>query len=568
MEKYIRKLLEKQLRENPIQILYDPYGFTYTLRLIILFLLVIIILSINLQLYLLNKLDILSQTFSFIIIISITFFFYYKGAIISNVIFFVLEFLFYIYPLEINKDLFSTFIFNNSKFIIKYMIYFTLSFSLSYFFKIFDYQTKILSELHILDPILYLPSERYFYSYLNKQKLLFKNLNKYIILLEIENYYKIQTIYGNDFLEKYLNIIKQKITKYFTNTFELIFYCENGIFGFVYDSLNSIHNLEIYFQEQFDKILNTKFEIYNIPIYTQYNFIIINYPTHSDDPLKIIQKAKIFFLYIKEKKSKSIIYNESIEKTYLSNLELTNSLKIALDKNILQLYFQPIIDIKQNKIHSVETLLRWFHNKQSISPMVFIPIAEETELIHDITIYIINHLEEYIDFFINHNIGIQINLSSKDLYNSKVLKVLENFKTKNMYLEITENSLISDYNTIEKNINHLKKLGYRLCLDDFGTGFSSLMYLYQLSIDILKIDKLFIKDFTKSEYKKAIVKATTDICKNLNIHIIAEGIEDKETFRQLKNLNINLLQGYYFSKPLPFKKIKNYILKKEYLKQL
>ncbi|GIX41554.1 MAG: hypothetical protein KatS3mg129_1287 [Leptospiraceae bacterium] len=200
--------------------------------------------------------------------------------------------------------------------------------------------------------------------------------------------------------------------------------------------------------------------------------------------------------------------------------------------------------------------------------MVFIPIAEETELIHEITLYVFYKLQEFINFFDKHQISIHINLSTKDLYHNKIIQYLEVNNYKNLFLEITENSLINDFNSIIKNIKRLKRYNYKFCLDDFGTGFSSLMYLQELPIDLLKIDKLFIKDLTTSIYKQSIIKATLEICNNLNIGVIAEGIEDKKSKEFLENLNIFNMQGFYFAKPMPFKKIQNYILSKEYLEKL
>ncbi|GIX41555.1 MAG: hypothetical protein KatS3mg129_1288 [Leptospiraceae bacterium] len=185
MEEYLKKLLEKQIKENPINIFYDAYGFTYSLRLIILLLMIVLIISFNLFISFFDKLDFITQSFTFIIILIGAFFYFYKGTFITTFFIIVSELLYYYFSNHTSQN---SYLFYFSLYGIKIIFYLFIGLFLSYFFKIFEYQTKILADIHILDPVLYLPSEKYFYCYLNKQKLLYKNIKKNILLLEIENY--------------------------------------------------------------------------------------------------------------------------------------------------------------------------------------------------------------------------------------------------------------------------------------------------------------------------------------------------------------------------------------------
>jgi len=246
-------------------------------------------------------------------------------------------------------------------------------------------------------------------------------------------------------------------------------------------------------------------------------------------------------------------------------------LKRAIRNQELELHYQPILDLHSNKVVAVEALIRWNHPRLgTVSPAVFIPIAEETGVITMIGRWVIKealtqaglwHREGYI-------LEISINVSQRQLSNDKsFIAFIENMLEESQIdpgqvsLEITE-SVLENYDNVIPILNELKQLGVKIALDDFGTGFSSLSFIKRLPINTLKIDQSFIRELTESPTDVAIIKSIIEIAANLNLNIVAEGIETSEQMNILKRLKCLRGQGYLFSRPLSSKDLENWMIKK------
>lgn len=238
--------------------------------------------------------------------------------------------------------------------------------------------------------------------------------------------------------------------------------------------------------------------------------------------------------------------------------EIEESLNRAIDENEFFIVYQPKIRVENNKIFGVEALIRWNDPQQGIiSPMEFIPVAEERGLIKKIDKWVISHVVQQqkewetkgYDF-----VTISINISPNFLmdkgsihYLKKLIKDQE-VNTMRLQFEITENILIKSYIQANKTILALKELGFSVALDDFGKGYSSLSYLKRLPVDDLKIDKLFIDEMLSDE--QPIIDFIIGMGQRLNMNVIAEGVETKEQLDTLRHYGCDMYQGYYFSKPL------------------
>ena len=241
--------------------------------------------------------------------------------------------------------------------------------------------------------------------------------------------------------------------------------------------------------------------------------------------------------------------------------QIEQELIIALKENSLCLYYQPQLDINTGNIVSFEALSRWSHPSLGfISPDEFIPIAEETGLIQELGMNVINQACKQLKLWHedgHDDIKIAINISPKQFLLSDVhLDIAHAIETNEidpsyLELELTESLIAEDPEKIISMLSTLKSLGVRLSIDDFGTGYSSLSYLSQFPLDILKIDKSFVQKSENDKRGLALTKAIVGIAKSLNLEVIAEGVETKEQLAILNDLGCEYMQGFYYSAAIP-----------------
>lgn len=243
-------------------------------------------------------------------------------------------------------------------------------------------------------------------------------------------------------------------------------------------------------------------------------------------------------------------------------LSLAHDLQTAIRTSQLQLNHQPQINLSNGHVYGSEVLLRWKHSKHGfISPDLFVSIAEDTGLINELTQWVIDQaLRDYQQLHLQkHDMHkISINISGKDISLPGFLtyvkgKISEfNIPRDRIIFELTESVMVSDHDKLRKLIDDLRQLGISISIDDYGTGYSSLTYISQLKFDELKIDKVFILDLDQSTRNLTIVKTTIDMAKNLDLKVVAEGVESGSIEKKLKESGCDIGQGYYYSKPLPF----------------
>lgn len=264
----------------------------------------------------------------------------------------------------------------------------------------------------------------------------------------------------------------------------------------------------------------------------------------------------------KIKDSENIFFKESFYGN-LSNEEkvIEKELWIALEKKQFELYYQPVIDIPKNKLFGFESLIRWNHpEKGFIMPDDFIPIAEKSPIIIPLGYWIIEEAakqsKKWSNQFPDQDFRINVNLSPKQFLHEKLNETICNIvtknkiKTSNIGIEITESSFMDDMDTANIMLLQFKSEHYSIYMDDFGTGFSSLSYLTHFPVDIIKIDKSFVEWMHIDEQSEAIVKSIINLAHNLNMKVVAEGVEEKEHVEMLKKYKADYSQGYFHSKPI------------------
>ncbi|WP_045212291.1 two-component system response regulator [Desulfonatronovibrio magnus] len=271
-----------------------------------------------------------------------------------------------------------------------------------------------------------------------------------------------------------------------------------------------------------------------------------------------------------------IVFDPIMHAQVTELLTIETEMRKAIAHEEFVLYYQPIINLLDGRITGVEALIRWIHpDKGMIPPNVFIPVAEETELIIPIGEWVILTACKQLHTWNSQgmDLTININLSGVQFRDKNLLNTLEkNFakakvSVQDINLELTESVVMDNAQSSIAAMNKIKKLGAKLSVDDFGTGYSSLNYLQQLPIDALKIDRSFI-NMLSTESGMALVKAILAMTHSLGIKAVAEGIETAQQMHSLRALNCNFAQGYYFARPMPANEATDFILKNPYIQEL
>ena len=258
-----------------------------------------------------------------------------------------------------------------------------------------------------------------------------------------------------------------------------------------------------------------------------------------------------------------MVYGEDMREREILNQQLLNDLRSAVEERQFLVFYQPKYDVQANppKLSSAEALVRWKHPKLGmISPGVFIPLFEGNGLISVVDNYVWEEASrqcaEWREKY-NFTLPISVNLSRADVFDPTLLSRLtglieENrLDYKNIKLEVTESAYTDNAKKVLDVINTLRESGFEIEMDDFGTGYSSLNMLSDMPIDVLKMDMKFIRNIETNETDRRLVKLIVDIAKYLQVTVVAEGVETQKQLDILRNAGCDVVQGYFFSRPLP-----------------
>ena len=284
------------------------------------------------------------------------------------------------------------------------------------------------------------------------------------------------------------------------------------------------------------------------------------YPENGDNAEVLLKEANTAMHHAKKDgHDSSQFYNISFTQQAQHRLSLENNLRVALEREEFYLLYQPKFNLRTRCIQSVEALIRWKNPEQGIiSPVDFIPLAEETGLIIPIGEWVLRHAcRDAIKWRrAGLNLNVAVNLSAKQFRDVNLLETVLNALSAAsltpdfVELEITENALMEDNESTLKILRNLRENGINIALDDFGTGYSSMSYLKHIPLNTLKIDQSFVKELPYDRENFAIVLAIISMAKSLGYTVVAEGVETLEQAQMLNQLNCDALQGYFFSKPV------------------
>ena len=284
-------------------------------------------------------------------------------------------------------------------------------------------------------------------------------------------------------------------------------------------------------------------------------------PSDGTDMPTLLRNAELALDRAKAKGgNKSIFFDPTLSEAAEKRRHLENDLHQAIRNNEFVLYFQPIVDLRNNRMAGAEALIRWRHPERGIVPPdKFVPLAEETGLIDDIGLWALEAACAQLAQWqkAGHDWYLSINVSGRQVPDglppSKLIDTIQRYGLDPAYLalEITEGVLMSDVQRASNWLSIVRAYGLRIYLDDFGTGYSSLSYLKRFPVNTLKVDKSFIHDLDKDSSDLTLVEAIVAMAGSLGLEVVAEGVEQPSQVALLRNMGCHYAQGYYFSRPFP-----------------
>lgn len=283
---------------------------------------------------------------------------------------------------------------------------------------------------------------------------------------------------------------------------------------------------------------------------------IVNFPIHGKDYKTIIQKLGITINQAQVSCQDIAVYDENFAQKNIENYNLLVSFYEALKEDQLKLVYQPKIDLKSNRVMGVEALLRW-NNDNNINISRLIKTVEEAGFISELSKWVIKNAIIQLKHWqeLGLNISVAVNLSSKDLIDNSIVhytkKYIKEYGVNPVFFEyeLTERTLIQNSGSSVNYLYDFKDMGLSISLDDYGTGYNSLMNIVKLPLDYIKIDKYFIDHIYEVQGQK-LMEDMINLIHNLGKKVCAEGVETKNQLQILNDMDCDYIQGYYFSKPL------------------
>jgi diguanylate cyclase (GGDEF)-like protein/PAS domain S-box-containing protein len=307
------------------------------------------------------------------------------------------------------------------------------------------------------------------------------------------------------------------------------------------------------------RVLQAPFVLEGQPIDVDASIGIAVAPEHGQDADTVLRCADVAMYQAKRAGTGVALYSAADDEHRPDRLALLGELRNAIDNDELLLHYQPKLDLRDGKLIGVEALVRWQHPQRGfMPPMEFIPLAEQTGLIHPLSRWVLEAALKQHQAWrrVGIDVPVAVNLSRRTLHDPQLPAMVADALARwdvaagALVLEITESSLMADPVRAGENLSQLRGLGVRISIDDFGTGYSSLASLKNLSVDELKIDQSFVQAMASDVSSRAIVRAIIDLADALKLRVVAEGVEDRATWDVLAGLGCEIAQGYFLSRPL------------------
>lgn len=417
---------------------------------------------------------------------------------------------------------------------------------------------QALQELHYLERIDQSTNiaNRFFGEKKLKEFLKEKRGNVAVILLDVNNFSLIPETFGHRQGDSVLKDIASRLKECMLGEDLFSFGMDRFVLYFHYLDTEDIETKAFELIDAFYEPFNIKGNDFFLSV----NLGISLFDTDGSGPEELIKNADSAMQESRKEEFNTFCFYESkMNESVVEQFQLLSDLRKSIERKELKMVYQPQIDSSKNKTVGAEALIRWNNKERGyVSPDRFIPIAEKKGLMTPIGEWVLRNTCNQFQVWKENGIEkttMAINISGVQFNDKRLVPLIRNIfydkvDTSLIELEITESAFVDDVELAIKTMFSLKDMGFKLAIDDFGTGFSSLNYLKKFPIDKLKIDKSFIDNVLKESGNAAIVKSIVTLAHNLNLNVIAEGVETIEQRDFIKEIGCPLIQGYYYSKPL------------------
>ena len=384
-----------------------------------------------------------------------------------------------------------------------------------------------------------------------------------ILYVDLDNFRAVNDKFGHKTGDRYLGEAASRLNRFMPDGAQL--YRHSGDkFAITVDNLETGSALETILREQADGVLRGLSESYPLGdnlLNMSVSIGIAVFPGDGETAEQMVASAEAA-MYVAKKNGRNNVRFASAQLTgtMRKQLALASEIRRGLERGEFEPFYQPVIDVDLGRVIGAEALLRWRHPENGLMPpSEFIQVAEESGLINQLGELCLIKAHEQAQIWASRNrrLRVSVNLSVRQVHDGKILQILRGFgsapgsRERLIDFELTESALLDSTEYSHTMLTEIKRLGFRIGLDDFGTGYSSFSYLQRLPIDKIKIDRQFVIAMGASKQALAIVSATLTLAQNLDLGVIAEGVESTEQMRQLRLLGCKLQQGFYFTRALP-----------------
>jgi diguanylate cyclase len=378
----------------------------------------------------------------------------------------------------------------------------------------------------------------------------------FLIVLQLNNLLDIQNALGPDFGEQLLAQVCERGRRVVPSRVPIAM-IQPDRFVTVFET--AADSVEL--RRQIEAKIREPYKIGEVPVYIDFGIGAAEIPSHARSAEELLQKASIAMHTTVQRKQPFFVYDSAADHTSRDNLILMGSIPGALANNEFVLWHQAKFDVEKRQVVGTEALLRWRHPKRGlVPPGKFIPQVEETALINDLTYWVIDAAlaETGAWMELGYTMGVAINLSVRNLRDRALIDRLHQATDRHcvspeqVELEITESAVMHDHEHCRDLIARLRDRGYRVSIDDFGTGQSSLAYLKTLPVNALKIDQTFVKNLATDANDRKIVRSILRLAHSLDLDSVAEGVEDEAALALLRDWHCDYAQGFALHRPAPF----------------
>lgn len=412
-----------------------------------------------------------------------------------------------------------------------------------------------------------LPNRRYFQRAL--AKMLDTNQSGFLVLLNINRFRELNDSVGQRIGDQLLQLISRRLRGWKSSDWFLARLAGDE---FLLVNTASDHAPVVGEIEALLELLQQPWSLDGTSYLLTFSAGMVSFPEHGSETDSLVRRAQISRAKAKEDKLSLVIYEAGMDEVHMRQLRILRCLPEAVEKDQLELHYQPKINCANGKVKGAEALIRWHHPDLGfVRPDEFIPLAEQAGEITRITRWVCLQVIQQLLVWqqAGKQLSVSLNLSAVDLMSDGLADFLSQAVASSgiephlLTLEVTESAIMHDPEAAIARLQRLQSVGLRISIDDYGTGYSSLAQLKRLPVNELKIDRSFIQHLAESEQDRMIVRSTLALAHDFGLQAVAEGIEEESAWTILKEFGCDELQGYYFSKPLPVADFTQWLLTQE-----